>query len=972
MSLISHAFGAAQLTATRAWPLTALMLAMGAAQAGTVPENLGAGLRLHVQKMQSGPATQAAPQARARGRAAAEPASEMMTESHDEHFIRDEQGRILVTILVHGQHGHDQVRALAQGAGVHITAEDRRYKAGIIEGFVPEQALARLAKSRGVAAVHAVNRPATNVGAVTQQGVVQHRVDQLPPHLDGTGITIGVLSDSYNTAANFVTGGALTVREAQDIASCDLPGPGNPCGNTQPVVVLQDFGTFPNAQGIDEGRAMAQLIHDIAPKARLGFASAFLGEVSFANNIRALAGVQGLPTSRPDFAAQIIVDDVQYFAEGMFADTIVAQAVDDVTAMGVSYFSSAGNTPPTQGYASDLRIVTAGPGATNGTNINLTGVPAAIYSGGFHNFRSDGTQDIAQTLNLAPGTRQLRLTMQWDDPYDVTAPTLGALVVQAPGTISAATPVADVAFNNTVAGRQFQVDVQGVSNNLDPGGPLDVIVQIIQPDGTVLTTVDTGASETFTFYATQIGTHIVRVTGFAGDTGTFTATVNETSGVLSVTTDLNLLFFRADTGAFLGCVCENNLATNRPVELPGTLGFPASIPLGGQVQLVIARANTPTAPQPASRIRYKMLNAGFPAEYFSYTTPITYGHNSAAGANGVAAYSPFQPNIPEDFTSTGPVRIVWDRFNQRIPEAQQIRLKPDMAAMDGGNTTFFTADTNRDLDTFPNFFGTSAAAPTAAAIAALVLQNKGGPGSVTPAQMKKMLQRSAFAHDLDPYSATGQAIAMPNRGKVTVTMVGDNSSSSVTDANGTTISYVGSSYITSITFNATGGNPGGGGVLTPSTPGLVYDTRAVAAGGQPFVVGAGSVGLTAADVTAAFLDPAPAPSVAGMFNRVRLDFAPFRFTGGKALRFGLDRDEQRSAFVPPTGDSRNGSSADLAGSIVRIPSGALASGGITFTGTLADGSTFSGVMRNRIGAGWTFLDGFGFINAESAVSQPLP
>ena len=54
---------------------------------------------------------------------------------------------------------------------------------------------------------------------------------------------------------------------------------------------------------------------------------------------------------------------------------------------------------------------------------------------------------------------------------------------------------------------------------------------------------------------------------------------------------------------------------------------------------------------------------------------------------------------------------------------------------------------------------TSAAAPTAAAIAALVLQNKGGPGSVTPAQMKTMLQRSAFPHDLDPYSSKATAIA---------------------------------------------------------------------------------------------------------------------------------------------------------------------------------------------------------------------
>src|SRR6185295_7629580 len=115
-------------------------------------------------------------------------------------------------------------------------------------------------------------------------------------------------------------------------------------------------------------------------------------------------------------------------------------------------------------------------------------------------------------------------------------------------------------------------------------------------------------------------------------------TVNENTTVASVTSDLNILFFRTDTGAYLGCVCENNLATNRPVELPGTLTFPASVTTG-QVQLVISRANTPTAPIPASRVRYKMLassngTTGFPAEYFSYSTPVTYGHNSAAGANG--------------------------------------------------------------------------------------------------------------------------------------------------------------------------------------------------------------------------------------------------------------------------------------------------------------------------------------------------
>jgi len=935
-------------------PLALAMLAMGAGslQAGPVPQNLGAGLgELATQQYANTyPRSTLARQQSAKALAQAQ--NEMMSVSNDKTMLRDTASRVLVDITVDGLYNYDSVRAAVTAVpGVNISAEDRRYRAGIIEGYVPEAALITLAKMRGVKAIHAVARPTTNVGAVTQQGVVQHRVDQIPQY-DGTGITVGVLSDSYNTSTN-------AIKEANDIATGDLPGPGNPLGNLQPVEVLKD-----TAGGADEGRAMAQLVHDMAPKARLGFASAFDGDVAFANNIRALAGVPGLPNSKAGFAAQIIVDDVQYFNEGMFADTVIAQAVDDVTALGVSYFSSAGNTPPTQGYASDVRIVPVA-GATSGTNIDLSAVDPALYAGGFHNFRSDGTQDIAQTVTLATG-RQLRIVLQWDDPYDVSPTTLGPQLLQQNGTLNSPTAQVDTVLPGLVAGKQYVVDVQGLST-INAGSTLDVVVTVLNPDGSVLQVVDTGNGENFGFFAPQSGNYTVRVTGFGGDQGSFTLTVNEGSGTSAMTSDFNLLFFRTDTGAFLGSVAENNLATNRPIELSGVITYPTGV---NQVQLVIARANTPTAPQPASRLRYKMINAAYPSEYFSYSTPITYGHNSAAGANGVAAYSPFQPNIPEDFTSTGPVRIVWDRNNNRIPDDQQVRLKPEMAAMDGGNTTFFTADTGRDLDTFPNFFGTSAAAPTAASVAALVLQAKGGPGSVTPAQMRTVLQRSAFAHDLDPYRAVGQAITT-NRGKVTVVMEGDNSLTSQLDANGTSISYSGTSSIASITFNAQTGNPGGGNVVVPSTPGLVFDTRPPN-NGQPFVVGSASVGLTPANVSVTYANPAPAPSVAGMFYNATLTFTPGAFTGGKSLRFGLDRDEFRSAFVPPAGDSRNGSSADLAGSNVRIPSGALAAGGITFTGTLADGSTFSGTMANRIGAGWTFLDGYGFVNAEKAVGLPLP
>ena len=190
----------------------------------------------------------------------------------------------------------------------------------VISGVIPISELGNAAALSSLRLVRPVYRPITNVGLVTSQGDVAQRSSNarsIYPGVDGTGITVGVLSDSYNNR-----GGA-----SADVASGDLPSG---------VIVLQDLASG----GTDEGRAMMQIVADVAPGAKLAFHTAFVGgEAGFANGIKNLAK----PVANGGAGASVIVDDAFYFAEPYFQDGIVTQAVDQVAANGVAYFSSAGN-----------------------------------------------------------------------------------------------------------------------------------------------------------------------------------------------------------------------------------------------------------------------------------------------------------------------------------------------------------------------------------------------------------------------------------------------------------------------------------------------------------------------------------------------------------------------------------------------------------------------------------------------------
>ena len=85
------------------------------------------------------------------------------------------------------------------------------------------------------------------------------------------------------------------------------------------------------------------------------------------------------------------------------------------------------------------------------------------------------------------------------------------------------------------------------------------------------------------------------------------------------------------------------------------------------------------------------------------------------------------------------------------------KSKPEITAPDGTNNTFFGTDV--EPDGFPNFFGTSASAPHAAAVAALMLEL----GNLSPAGLTQVVQQSAFDFEipgLDDLSGFGLVDAL--------------------------------------------------------------------------------------------------------------------------------------------------------------------------------------------------------------------
>lgn len=461
-------------------------------------------------------------------------------------------------------------------------------------------------------------------GLETSEGDVQLRAAEARAKFEvaGSGTKVGILSDSFNRDPTTPTGAA------EDVANGDLPGLGNPCGYATPVQVLDDT----EAEGADEGRAMAQIVHDLAPGAAIAFATAFNGEPSFAENVEALAAA----------GAKEIVDDVSYLEEPFFQEGPVGVAISKVTAgSDVAYFSAAGNDNSVDAEGNEI-------GSWEAKFRDSGSCPAAVVALG-PAFNPSHCADFDPTVST-------------DNTFEIT---------------------------------------------VSPGAELVVDLQWAEP----------------------------------------------WEGVAS---DFDAFLLSSANKLIAGSAEENIVESQRPLEV---VGWENESSTAAKVRLVINRFSGATP-----RLKFILVQNGSGVTATEYKKssegdvvgPTIFGHNGGKDAMTIGAIRYTTKSAPEVFSSRGPVTHYFEPVKpaETGPAAAlgspEVLAKPDVVATDGGANTFFGTCTSNVW----RFFGTSAAAPHAAAVAAL--EREGKP-SANATAVKKAEAEGAVAVGFPP-TAVGSGL----------------------------------------------------------------------------------------------------------------------------------------------------------------------------------------------------------------------
>ena len=309
---------------------------------------------------------------------------------------------------------------------------DRDEKDHLVVALVAPDELTALAALSGVSDVRLVTPPTVNIGSVDAQGDSILETDKVRTEYgqDGTGMKIGVISDGVDHLSDAVATG-------------DLPS---------------NVDVISNSVGGDEGTAMLEIVHDMAPGASLYFHDSGTNVVAFDSAVDALVAA----------GANVIVDDVSWVQEPYFQDGTVASHIASVLASdNVVYVSAAGN------YAETHFEGTYDPLGTSTLN---------DFSG--------GTSSTSPSLYInMPVGSTVAIVLQWNDTFgssdndydlylsDIT-PGQVALVASSTDSQTGAgsDPIEEITYTNTT-GAAFDGEID-VNNYLGKAAPktLDLFI----------------------------------------------------------------------------------------------------------------------------------------------------------------------------------------------------------------------------------------------------------------------------------------------------------------------------------------------------------------------------------------------------------------------------------------------------------------------------------------------------------------
>jgi subtilisin family serine protease len=238
----------------------------------------------------------------------------------------------------------------------------------IVQGWITPADVPGLANLDAVTAITPVLPSFHQTGAVTSEGDMASRANLVRAlGYDGTGVTVGVISNGIGSLASAQATG--------DLSTVTVP-PGCQAGSG------------------DEGTAMLEIVHDLAPGAPLLFSSGAGGSLEFINSVKCLQAA----------GARIIVDDEALPDQPFFEDGPAAATVRTAVQAGVSYITSAGNFA--QVHVEEQYC----PGPD-----------------GLHDF-SCGTGAVAVGMIVPPG-EQVQCFLQWNDPFGGSANNYDLLAV---------------------------------------------------------------------------------------------------------------------------------------------------------------------------------------------------------------------------------------------------------------------------------------------------------------------------------------------------------------------------------------------------------------------------------------------------------------------------------------------------------------------------------------------------------------